>query len=97
MTKLHSIGVLSLAKLMTALMTLIGLIMAIIYSFGGAIYDLTYTGAVNLGTALAFFALIGMPLCFGLCGFIIGITSAYAYNLAAKRLGGIELYLKESE
>jgi len=91
MTKLKKIGVLSSSKLFAVLMGVIGLITGIIYSFGGAIYDVITTGSVNLGTALAFFALIGMPIIFALPGFIIGSIGAFLYNLVADWIGEIEM------
>lgn len=53
----------------------VGLLAGILYSFGGAAYDLFTTGW-NTGTALAFGALLGMPLIFGAAGLGLGITVA---------------------
>ncbi|SVC10175.1 uncharacterized protein METZ01_LOCUS263029, partial [marine metagenome] len=64
MAKLKKIRIFSLAKLQSILFSYVGLLCGILYSFGGFIYDLATTGSLNLGTALAFFALIGMPLIF---------------------------------
>ncbi len=91
MAKLRKIGVLCLAKLQATMMAITGLIAGIVYSFGGAIYDLFTTGTVNLGTALAFLALIGMPVIFAITGFVAGAILAPLYNLAAPRFGGIEM------
>jgi hypothetical protein len=49
----------------------LGLGLGVLYSFGGLVYDLTTTG-LNLGTALAFGALVGMPLIFAVIGFTLG-------------------------
>ena len=75
MPKLRRIGVLFSAKLQAILMAFIGLIAGILYSFGGAIYEL-FTGTLNSGTALAFFALIGMPAMFAAFGFVAGFAAA---------------------
>jgi hypothetical protein len=88
--KLKKIGLLSSAKLLAGIMLVLGLIAGIVYSFGGFFYDLFTTG-LNLGTALAFFALIGMPITFAVPGFIAGAILAFIYNLIAGRVGGIEL------
>lgn len=85
------IGVLSSSKLLAFLMAVVGLIAGILYSFGGAIYDVLTTGSVNLGTALAFLALIGMPIIFAIPGFIVGAIGAFLYNLVAGWVGGIEM------
>jgi len=88
--KVNKISVLSLAKLQAVIMVVAGLICGIIYSFGGFIYDM-FTIGLNWGTALAFFALIGMPILFATCGFLAGAIGALLYNLVAKRFGGIEM------
>lgn len=89
MPKLKRLGVLFFAKLQGIVMAFVGLMAGILYSFGGAIYELV-TGTLNSGTALAFFALIGMPISFGLVGFVAGAIQASLYNFLAKRFGGIE-------
>jgi hypothetical protein len=63
MAKLKKIKVLSFAIFQAVLVSLIGLIAGILYSFGGLIYDV-FTIGLNFGTALAFLALIGMPITF---------------------------------
>ncbi|MFH1763627.1 MAG: hypothetical protein ABIF09_05475 [Gemmatimonadota bacterium] len=90
MAKLKRLGVLFSAKLQATLMAFIGLIAGILYAFGGAIYEL-FTGSLNSGTALAFFALIGMPLIFAAFGFMAGAVGAFLYNQLAKWVGGLEM------
>lgn len=48
-----------------------GLVCGVLYSFGGLVVDLLTIG-LNGGTALAFFALIGMPVLFGAAAFVAG-------------------------
>jgi hypothetical protein len=91
MAKLKKIGVLFLAKLQAVIMAFVGLIAGILYSFGGAIYDVLTTGSVNSGTALAFLALIGMPIVSATFGFIVGAIGAFLYNSVAGWFGGIEM------
>lgn len=90
MAKLKKIGVMFSAKLQAVVMGIAGLIAGILYSIGGLLYDLITTGSVNTGTALAFLALIGMPLLFSAFGVIIGLVEAIIYNQYARRFGGIE-------
>ena len=90
MAKVKKIKILSFAKFQAVLTALVGLVAGIVYSFGGFIYE-ALTGTLNSGTALAFFALIGMPLSFGIFGFIMGLIEAFLYNLFAKWLGRIEI------
>ena len=91
MAKLKKIRIFSLAKLQGILFSYVGLLCGIFYSFGGFIYDLATTGSLNLGTALAFFALIGMPLIFASFGFIVGIILAVLYNLFSRLFGGANI------
>ncbi|QDU41385.1 hypothetical protein Mal4_57520 [Maioricimonas rarisocia] len=50
----------------------VGLALGLLYSFGGLIHDLLTVG-LNAGTALAFLALVGMPLIFAVPGFLGGL------------------------
>ena len=93
MAKLKKIRIFSLAKLQSILFSYVGLLCGILYSFGGFIYDLATTGSLNLGTALAFFALVGMPLSFAFFGFIVGLILAVLYNLFSRLFGGAEIDL----
>jgi hypothetical protein len=104
MAKLNKIGVLSSAKLVVGIMALVGLIAGILYSFGGAIYDVLVsigwttsasTPGVGYGTALAFLALIAMPIIFATSGFLAGAVGAFLYNLVAGWVGGIEIDFEE--
>jgi len=85
MSKLQRVGVLFTAKLAALSMSILGLIAGVFYSFGGFLFELS-TNSLNSGTALAFLALIGMPLLFAASGFLAGGDVALIYNVAA-RLG----------
>ena len=93
MAKLKKIRIFALAKMQGILFSYVGLLCGIFYSFGGFIYDLAITGSLNLGTALAFFALIGMPLIFASFGFIVGLILAVLYNLFSRLFGGADIDL----
>lgn len=56
-------------------MAYVGFAFGVLYSVGGLIYDWLTTG-LNWGTAMAFMALIGMPVIFGMLGFILGTLVA---------------------
>lgn len=51
----------------------LGLLLGVIYSFGGLIVDLATIG-LNWGTLMAFGALIGMPAIFAIAGMLLGIV-----------------------
>jgi hypothetical protein len=91
MRKVTRIDVVHFARFQAVLFALVGFLSGILYSFGGAIYDLYSSGTVNSGTGLAFLALIGMPIIFSAFGFILGLVEAYLFNLTAKWIGGINL------
>ena len=90
MKKIKKMGVLSFAKFQSILFSLLGIVAGIIYSFTGLIYDLLTIG-LNSGTALAFMAIIGMPLLFALAGFILGFLEVIIFNLIVNWFGAIEL------
>lgn len=56
-------------------MAYIGLVCGVVYSFGGLVYDMLTIG-LNWGTAMAFGALVGMPLVFAAFGFLCGALGA---------------------
>lgn len=88
------IKVFSFAKFQALLIGLLGLITGILYSFGGVFYDIIATGSVNTGTALAFFALIGMPVIFLAFGFFLGLIEAIVFNLVSRWLGPFKMNLQ---
>ena len=104
MARIKKLGMLSMEKLQAVILALSGLIAGIVYSFGGAIYDILVstgwitsgsTPGVGYGTALAFLALIGMPVIFAAFGFIAGLFEAILYNIFAGRFGGIEFEFEQ--
>lgn len=83
------------------LTTLLGLVCGILYSFGGLLIDAGVslgwisgeawgTPGLSYGTVLAFGALIGMPVIFGLIGFAGGILEALLFNLISRWVGGFK-------
>ncbi len=100
MRKINKISVFSLAKLQAVLGALFGLFLGIIYSFGGLTVDILVssdlifsaeTPGLSYGTILAFGALIGMPVIFGVIGFVLGLIEAIFYNYFARKFGGLKV------
>jgi hypothetical protein len=100
--KIHHLGILSFAKFQALLGFYIGIVLGVIYAFGGLIIDLLVTGGLlsatvmsttglSWGTLLAFGALIGMPIIFAVLGLILGIVEAFLFNFFANRFGGIHV------
>lgn len=101
--KIKKIGVFSFAKFQAIMGGLIGLVLGIIYSFGGFLIDTmvslgwietTETPGLSYGTVLAFGALIGMPIIFAVAGFCLGIVEAILYNNLPRWFGKIKLNLE---
>ena len=40
---------------------------------------------------LGLLAIVLLPICYGLLGFVAGLISAFFFNLAAKYAGGLEI------
>jgi hypothetical protein len=95
---------LSISKLQAVLFGLVGLILGILYSFGGLLIDILVsldllsasameTPGLSWGTVLAFGALIAMPLILATIGFVLGFIEALLFNIFSKYFGGINLDL----
>ena len=93
-------NIFSFAKFQAILFAICGLIAGILYSFGGLIIDVMVsigwlvsqeTPGLSYGTVLAFGALVGMPLIFAACGFILGLIEAMLFNLFTKWLGKLSI------
>lgn len=102
MAEATRVSISSLAKFQAVLFALLGLLAGLLYSFGGLIIDVlvssgwitsSSTPGVGGGTALAFLAIVGMPLLFGACGFIVGIIEAALYNFSVRWWGGMRIRL----
>jgi len=90
MNELKYVGCLFLGKLMAFGGAAVGLLLGILYAFGGAFMDYVSSGSLNLGSALAFFAILGMPVIFATCGFIFGALTASVYNWCAVKITTID-------
>jgi len=100
MEKAKKFKTISYIKFQISMGILIGLVLGIIYSFGGLIIDLLVsaelitsqeTPGLSYGTVLAFGALLGMPLIFGFFGFILGVVQTSLYKIFAKYLSRIDI------
>lgn len=98
------VGILSVAKIQSLLMFVIGLIIGVVYGlifiiFGAALTALAPNGqnqaiggvsTVVIGVMM----MIAFPLLYALIGFIGGAIGAGIYNIAASFVGGIKLELE---
>jgi len=61
-------------KVLVKQMSLFGLLIGLLYSIGGLIADLLTIG-LNAGTAMAFGAIITLPVLCGILGMVIGLLA----------------------
>jgi len=94
-------GVLSVAKMYGLLMFLFGLIFGVIYGlilivFGAAISAMSRDAAAGgISTvAMGVGVMIGLPLFYGVLGFIMGAIGALIYNAVAGIIGGVKFELE---
>lgn len=96
-------GVISVAKMYGLLMFLFGLIFGVIYGlilivFGAAISAMgpgRDAAAGGMGTvAMGVGMMIGLPLFYGILGFIMGAIGALIYNAVAGVIGGVKFELE---
>jgi hypothetical protein len=74
---------------------IIGLIMAPIMFFSAALAGrMQFSGALS-GAVASLFILIGIPIFYGILGFIGGIIAAAIYNLVAHFTGGLEFEVRD--
>ena len=95
MYSLHSVGVMSSAKMMGTIYGCLGLIflpLFLLADFGSLLLGRQNSQPLA-GIAMLFIALL-LPIVYGAMGFIMGAFSAWLYNLTARWIGGIQLELK---
>lgn len=99
--EVEKVGVVSLAKLFAALYGVLASIIGVLYGLGIAVASLVGVAQGQnealLGLVLAVAFAIGIPLLYGVMGGIAGGLMALIYNLAASRLGGIQVTLRTRE
>ena len=95
MARVTRTKVLNVAKFEAVLFALFGIVAGILYSFGGLIIDVlvsvgwvssTSTPGLGFGTALAFGALLAMPVIFLISVSLMRIIGAFLYSMVAQRL-----------
>lgn len=96
------VGILSCAKIYAVTLAAFGLIFGVIYGLvfmivGGAMMagggrDASGAGAGSIVVGLL--AMIGIPLFYGVLGFIAGLIGGVVYNVAAGFVGGLEFELE---
>ncbi len=93
--RIQKVGVMSTAKLHAFILTILALIMGIIYAlFFGISMGVQFGAGAGLLAAAA--CLILLPIIYGVMGFVLGALMAWIYNIAARKIGGLEIELSET-
>ena len=99
------VGVFSMAKMYAVTMAAFGIIIGVIYGLifmvaGGAMMagggrDAGTVGASSL--VIGILMMVGVPIFYGVLGFIFGALGGVIYNVAAGFVGGVELELENMD
>jgi hypothetical protein len=97
-------GVFSAAKIYAVVMAGMGLVIGvplgiIMMIFGAAMMAGGGNSAAGggVGIGIGIFYMIGLPIMYGILGFIFGAIGALIYNIAAGIIGGLEMELENAE
>jgi hypothetical protein len=95
------VGVLSVAKIEAAISAVLGLIIGVIYGlvvmvFGAAMMSQS-SGAGGSAILLGLLMMIGIPIFYGILGFIVGAIIALVYNVVAGFVGGLEIEVESND
>ena len=98
--RIKKLGILSVAKIYAVMMFVMMLIICIPYGLFIIIFSLSNAsnfggqGGLALGgfgVVGGLFVMIGLPIIYGLIGFVAGVIGALIYNIFAGMVGGIEI------
>jgi hypothetical protein len=95
------IGVISMAKIMGVIYSMIGLIVGTVFSLiavTGEAVGSPVGGSSGLSeTMMGIGAIILFPIVCGVAGFVLGLLSGAIYNLAVRIIGGVAIEGVQSE
>jgi hypothetical protein len=97
--RIRKLGVLSIAKIYAVMMLVMSLLISIPYGlfimfFGVAMMGTGEKAGFAAGGGSIVFGLlimIGLPIFYGIMGFVMGAISAFIYNIFAGMVGGVEI------
>jgi hypothetical protein len=103
--RIKKLGILSVAKIQSAIMLVVSLLISIPYGLIVILYALAGGSALggNAGLAvggggvvIGLLIMIGLPIMYGVLGFVGGCIAALLYNLFAGWVGGIEIEVESA-
>jgi hypothetical protein len=97
--RIRKLGILSVAKMDAAIMLVMSLLISIPYGlfimiFGVAMLNAGGRSGLAAGggsIVIGLLVMVGLPIMYGVIGFIAGAIGALLYNLFAGMVGGIEI------
>lgn len=97
--RIRKLGILSIAKIQAVMMLVMSLIISIPYGLMVMIFGGMMMGAGKQETLIAgggafvigLLIMVGLPIFYGVMGFVVGAIAALLYNLFAGMVGGIEI------
>jgi hypothetical protein len=96
--RIKKIGILSVAKIYGLMMLVISLLISIPYGLIIMFFGATLLGGGRDGFAagggsivVGLLIMIGLPIFYGVIGFVFGAIGALVYNIFAGMVGGIEI------
>ena len=97
--RIRKLGVLSVAKIYALIMLVISLIISIPYGLFVMVFGAAMMGtgeraglaAGGGGIVIGLLVMIGLPIFYGLIGFVFGAIGALVYNIFAGIVGGVEI------
>lgn len=89
MKEIVKVDILSFGKIQALLMTVFGFVFGLIY---GVIFAIALPAPMNWIAAGGF--ILGIPVLFGIFGFICGLLCALVYNFLAEKVGGIKVEVR---
>lgn len=88
------VDVLSVAKVYTVIMAVVGLILSVLITLLGTAAGLI-AGSLGPYAGLGVLSIVFLPITFALYGFIFGALGSILYNLVAGKIGGIKVEFDE--
>lgn len=98
--RIRKFGIFSVAKMYGLMMLVLSLLISIPYGLIVIIYSLFGAGMIGGdaavavgggGIVLGIAIMIGLPIFYGLIGFVFGALGALVYNIFAGMVGGVEI------